>query len=483
VARHQLLAGDRPAAGAYLMVAAADARALGALHDASTLLREAVDLVDDDRPKQAEAWLALADIEALLGHRREWEEASSRGRDLLTALGDRPALVEAIASRGRWLRTNLCYPRESLAAYREALAMLDTFRLDAPELRAVALAGAAWAESLAGDPARVAELADAFEAIPEAADDVTLALEVASARAGALARAGELAQAVARYVTAANRAIAAGRNDLAVVLWINAATLAAWHGDFERALELSRQAATARAGGPFFDVLVQAGQAHALARLGRHAEAAAAADRELAASARSGTTEYESVAAYDRGSVALAAGDHADAIRHLATALADRASRYFSRPLARLQLAEARLAAGDPAGAERELDAVPAEPVVAADLPDTLVARLVRVEALLAATAGDQPTALRRLAEAETVWRQRLGPDATVGDAYATTLVDLGRPPVAGLTEPAVELGRVLADRAALLSEVGDPTAPQVAAEAAALARATGFRLLIASEA
>jgi hypothetical protein len=55
-------------------------------------------------------------------------------------------------------------------------------------------------------------------------------------------------------------------------------------------------------------------------------------------------------------------------------------------------------------------------------------------------------------------------------------MVDLGRPAVAGLIEPAVELGRVLADRALVLRAAGrHAEASTAAAEAAGLAGAAAF--------
>jgi hypothetical protein len=54
--------------------------------------------------------------------------------------------------------------------------------------------------------------------------------------------------------------------------------------------------------------------------------------------------------------------------------------------------------------------------------------------------------------------------------------VDLGRPPVAGLVEPGVELGRTLADRAEALRALGrDEEAASAAAEAMALAEELRF--------
>lgn len=476
VARHHRLAGDRAAAGAYLMVAAGDARSLGALGDAAALLREAAELAAGDPAREAEAWLALADIEAWRGNRTEWEAASGRGCKLLAGLGDTLALAEAYASRGRWLRTALCHPRESLAAYRQALRLLEESGLEAPEVRALALAGAAWAEAMAGDPAAVEDLAAAAESFQEIAGDRSLTAELASARATTLLRLGQVAEGEAVFEEAARLTATGGRSDLAVVLWTNSAAAAACRGEFRKALEYARLGEQCQSGGPYFDLIAVAGQAYALSRLGEHEDAMAAAQRLTTIALRSGVTEFEAMTDFDAGAVAFAAGQDEQAIQRLGAALSVPATRHFSRPVARLLLAEARLRTGDPAGAERELDLIPAEPVTAADLPDTLVARLVRIEGLLAAERDDPGRALTRFAEAESTWRRRLGPDGLPGDAVTMNLVDLGRPAVAGLIEPAVELGRVLADRALVLRAAGRHTeASTAAAEAAELAEAMAF--------
>jgi hypothetical protein len=266
------------------------------------------------------------------------------------------------------------------------------------------------------------------------------------------------------------------RSDLAVVLWMTAAAVAACRGDFQQAFEFSRAGSGGSPAGPFFEVVALAGQAHALSRLGRHAEAVAAADLELRVGVRSGIREYEAGTEYDRGVVALNAGAADDTVAHLRAALCIPQTRFFSRPLARLLLAQALLGTGELAAAERELDAVPAEPVAAADVPDTLVARMVWIEGLVAALRADWPVALDRLAEAEQTWRRRLGPEGIMYDGYAVNLVDLGRPPVAGLIEPAVELSRVLTDRAAALAACVDVVrADRAGAEAATLAATVGY--------
>jgi hypothetical protein len=191
------------------------------------------------------------------------------------------------------------------------------------------------------------------------------------------------------------------------------------------------------------------------------------------------------MADHDLGVIALAAGRAGEAIERLAGALGRPDTRFFSRPQARLLLAEARLATGDAVGAEAELDAIPFEPVGPADLPDTLVARMSRLEGLLAAGRGEVDSSLRLLDEAAQAWRRRMegggegtwtGASVSTGDAFAANVVDLGRPPMAGLVEPGVELGRALADRATVLAAAGRlAEARDCAVEAAALADALGF--------
>ena len=88
------------------------------------------------------------------------------------------------------------------------------------------------------------------------------------------------------------------------------------------------------------------------------------------------------------------------------------------------------------------------EPVGPADVP-TLVPRLTRVQGLIAARRGDRALAERHLRAAAAGWQRRLEP-AALGDAYLVNLVDLGRPPAAGLVEPAREVERLRRELAAL---------------------------------
>jgi hypothetical protein len=77
-----------------------------------------------------------------------------------------------------------------------------------------------------------------------------------------------------------------------------------------------------------------------------------------------------------------------------------------------------------------------------------------RVQALIATGSGDRLLAVRRYEEAEAAWR-RILPSVTTAtsEGYFANLVDLGRPPVVGLVEPARELARIERERAALLGQ------------------------------
>jgi hypothetical protein len=122
-----------------------------------------------------------------------------------------------------------------------------------------------------------------------------------------------------------------------------------------------------------------------------------------------------------------------------------------SRPLARLLRAEALARDGRPDEAEHELRAVALEPVGPADRPGTLVARMSHVQGLIALRRGNRSLAAKRLREAESGWLRRSGQgsaehDSAAGQGYVAALIDLGRPPVAALVEPAKELAALRAD-------------------------------------
>ena len=121
----------------------------------------------------------------------------------------------------------------------------------------------------------------------------------------------------------------------------------------------------------------------------------------------------------------------------------------MSRALARLTRAESLVALGRLEQAEEELRATALEPLDSGDFPDTLVARLSRIQGLIAAARGDQALAAKRLEESARTWRRRAGA-YRLGDRYMAVMVDLGRPPVLGLVEPRRELERVEAELASL---------------------------------
>jgi hypothetical protein len=73
------------------------------------------------------------------------------------------------------------------------------------------------------------------------------------------------------------------------------------------------------------------------------------------------------------------------------------------------------------------------------------------IQGLIAAARGDVGQATARFDEAAQGWRRLLATaTSAAADGYLATLVDLGRPPVVGLIEPARELDRLERERAAL---------------------------------
>jgi hypothetical protein len=248
--------------------------------------------------------------------------------------------------------------------------------------------------------------------------------------------------------TAASRA---GRPDLACSCLANAASAAACAGDLTRALDFADRCLPLVVPNGLLRLCVYTHSARtALLRLlGRPGEARVACDAAAAAAERIGLPELEGLVHHDRGLLAIAAGEHQAAAGELGLALDLGAP--VSRPLARLLRAEALARGGRPDGAEHELRAVALEPVSPADLPDTLVARMSHVQGLIALRRGNLPLAARRLREAESGWLRRSGTgraehDSASGQGYVEALIDLGRPPVAALIEPARELAALRAD-------------------------------------
>ena len=448
VARHHLLADEPDAAQRHLVEAAQDARALGALDEAAAYLAEAATLAPQDPARVAELTLLLADVHSWRADRAGMDRAFREAEASLIRAGDEDGLALAHAFRGRWLYTTLCFPGEALASSRRALELIERGGLDVPEARALALCAAAWAESVAGDPGAVEPLVAAARRVPGVQEDRGLAAELERAEGMALMRAGDFAGAREVWERAADLARRAGRPDAAALGLLTAAAAAACAGDVARVLALADRAATWPWAGVSLEVQMRAARAHALSRLDRHDEALRAAQENLARAAGAETAVDAALARFDLGVIELAAGLHARAAASIAGALDD-PDGVLPRALARLSLVEALAGAGDPAGAARELERVPFEPVGPGDMPEALVPGLSRAQGLVAAARGDAALADRRFAEAEAAWA-RVAPSAGGDGGYAGVLVDLGRPPVAGLVEPGRELARLAAERRAL---------------------------------
>lgn len=222
-------------------------------------------------------------------------------------------------------------------------------------------------------------------------------------------------------------------------VWLELSSVAAFAGEHERALELVQRHLEASGGLLSKRIEGLAGRCYLLARLGREQEAIAAADETVAAADELGDAELRAFAHHDLGAVLCEVGEHERGVELLGRALADGAK--VSVPRARLRRAESLIALGRLDEAAHELRESVLAPVRPADQPETLVPRLSRVQALLAAARGEPARAAALLEEAAAGWR-RLGA-LDQRDAYMSNLVDLGRPPVAGLTEPARELARV----------------------------------------
>ena len=129
-----------------------------------------------------------------------------------------------------------------------------------------------------------------------------------------------------------------------------------------------------------------------LLRIGRTREAREAAEQEARLADRLGAAELEAMAAHDRALVALAEGEHALAARAV-RAGARRSGAPISRPLDAPARAPRRWPAPDASRRpSAELRATALEPVRPSDFPATLVARMARVQGLIAA-AGGRPRA------------------------------------------------------------------------------------------
>ena len=454
VARHLRLAGQDEQAVSYLALAARDARRVAAMAEAAGFLAEALEI----EPGDPELLVELAEVEAFRGRPDPSDQAFSQALAEI-APADSGALSSAWLRRGRWLRGGICHPRESRRSYQNALDVLDRDPDADPPARAEALAGLAWAEAVAGDPAVVDELlAQADRVLDGGPPGDLLVHDIGVARGHALIRAGQFAASYGPLIAASAAAGRAGRPDMAYSCLSNAASAAACAGELDRALDFSDRclALVVPNGLLRLSVYAETARAALLRRLGRLAEAARACDAAAGYAERAGLPELDGLVRHERGLLALASGDLAAAAAGLAAALELGAP--VGRPSARLRLAEALARAGRADQAETELRAAVLEPVGPGDFPATLVARMSRVQGLIAAGRGDTALAGRRLTESRDAWQRiaRTLSGQQAGAGYVAALIDLGRPPVSSLVEPGRELDAVTAE----LGRLDQPAAP-----------------------
>jgi DNA-binding SARP family transcriptional activator/tetratricopeptide (TPR) repeat protein len=440
VAGHLHRAGRDDLAGPRWQRAARHARSLGAMPEAARFWAEAVRC----DPESVQLRLELAEAFGWLGQEagfeREWQAA--------LALLPEEQQSAAWNRRGKVLRTVVCNPRASLAAYQRAADLLPA---DAPlALRVEILLGAAWCESVAGDPARSAALADEVASLVTGPDD-TIVTEMASTELMSLIRLGRFAECEAvaeRGGAAARRADRVG----AYAIWIHTACALSGAGNLPGALRAADAAVAATRGMTVIELPCLAARAFVLSRLGRHDEALAVAGEQLAKADRMDSPAAAALARHDAGLISLAAGRHHEAAQLLEQAIAKGAE--VSLPAARLALAEALARSGRPDEAAAEVRRVALEPVRSSDQPWALVPRMARVQGLIALARDDRVQARRRLTEAAAGWRRHLEHNA--GAEFVANFVDLGRAPIVGLVEPGWELRRLTAELAGLdeLTEV-----------------------------
>jgi DNA-binding SARP family transcriptional activator/tetratricopeptide (TPR) repeat protein len=441
IARHLTLAGRSAEAAGHWAAAADYARSVGALTEAAEFLSRATECA----PGDGRLWLELQEVWAWLGRRDFMEQAWEHALALLTG----EELPRAWSRRGHQLRTIVCHPAASFAAYRKAEALLTP--QSSVGLRVETLIGLAWGEAVAGDAAAVNGLLAAAGAYMRAEADAETAADIAEIRIQGLIRQGRFAECAAVAGVAAPAAALGRMPSRTFAVWINVACALACAGDHEAALAFADDAVEATKTTPVLLVGCLAARAHLLSRLGRHDQADEAVRLQSECADRLDDPSFAATAAHDAGLVALAAGRYEQAAELLERALS--ADAKISRPAAALARAEALARAGDAAAATAQLRAAVVEPVGRADQSWALVPRMAAIQGLIAAARGDATQARQRYDEAAAGWhRIAASVSANTAEGYLANLVDLGRPPVVGLVEPAWELTRISRDRAALAS-------------------------------
>jgi DNA-binding SARP family transcriptional activator/tetratricopeptide (TPR) repeat protein len=433
-AHHLKAAGRTDLAAAKLSEAAHDAARATASDAAAAFLRELVEL----RPDDAQARLRLAGALATLGRR---EEALAEHRAALERLDPGEATARAHLLAARWFRSSLCDPAMTIESARHGLDALDARGLLEPDLRAELLLLRAWGEvTTVGAPLAERTLAELEPLEAELVDSALYRQDRETVRGFVLLAQGRLAEAEERLLESGRNGALAGRPDMCYGGYANAACVAAAAGDIERALSHADKGRGIVAGLPMLEFHMAVLRASLLARLGRHAEARAEADREAELAARLGLQRLAAIADHDGGLVALLAGELERAQELLGRAL-DAGSPLY-RAEARLRRGEALARLGRSVEAESEIRAAVLEPIRPADRPAVLVARMCFTQALVAGGKGDAELAERRLREAQGHWR-RIAGEYDTSREHLASLVDLGRPPLTGVVEPQRELERI----------------------------------------
>jgi DNA-binding SARP family transcriptional activator/tetratricopeptide (TPR) repeat protein len=438
VAGHLHRAGRDDLAGPRWQRAARQARLLGAMPDAARFWAEAVRC----EPDAVAARLELAEAFGWLGQDADFEREWQAALEMLPEDGQSVAWNR----RGKVLRTVVCDPRSSLAAYQRAWELLPAA---APHsLRVDILLGAAWTEALAGDPARAASRLDEAASLATDPDDAIVA-EMANAELMSLIRLGRFAECQAVAERGGAAAQRAGLPFIAYSIWNLTACALSGAGNLSAALRAADAALATTRGITVIEVPCLATRGFVLSRLGRSEEALSAAAEQLAKAERMDSATAAAVARHDAGLISLAAGRYAEAALLLTDALAEAAQiKEINRPAARLACAEALARSGQPDKAAHEVRRAALEPVRSGDRPWALVPLMARVQGLIALARGDRNQARRRLDEAAASWRRHL-PD-NPGAEFQANFIDLGRPPIIGLVEPEWELRRLTAELAEL---------------------------------
>ena len=438
VARHLRLAGADADAVPQLVRAAADARELAALEQATGYLEEALTIV----PDRAELWLELGELEAWRVRREQAEAAFQRALRLLD--GSEPLLLaRAWLRRARAYHGPICVPHAVLESADKATEQLERIADPPAEERSEALAASAWAEAVAGDVDQAERLLGQLSVEERCGDDLRT-YNVGHARAPALMRRGRFVESYAPAIAAGEAISRAGRPDLSYGCWANAASAAIAAGEPDRALEFLERgmASVAGQGLASLEIHLLAERSFVLRGLGRLQEARDAADAEQALAEQLAQPELLAMASHDRGLVALDLGEHEIASTLLTDSLVPGAP--ISRPVTRLALAEALARSGQPDRAAEQVRATVLEPLRPSDFPDALVPRLERVQGLIALARNQPEEAARRLSESVAGWERVLARTVRA-ESITTVLADLGRP-VVGLIDPARELARARAD-------------------------------------